>query len=87
MTSLSRRDFLKVAAVAAGTAGAYEGLSYATGHVETASAAGSVVTASNEVIVPGVCSLCSSGCGILARVADGNVVKLEGNPMHPINAV
>ena len=33
-----------------------------------------------------MCLLCSSGCGIIARVVDGRVVKLEGNPMHPINA-
>ncbi len=85
--ALSRRDFLKVAAVTAGTATALEALSSATGNVGVASAdSGNIVTASNEVIVPGACSLCSSGCGILARVADGNVVKLEGNPMHPINS-
>ncbi|MFQ5408475.1 MAG: molybdopterin-dependent oxidoreductase, partial [Anaerolineales bacterium] len=36
-------------------------------------------------IVPTVCPLCPSGCGMLARVADGNLVKMEGSPMHPIN--
>ena len=44
-----------------------------------------LVTAENEVIVPTVCLLCPSGCGMLARVADGNLVKMEGSPMHPIN--
>jgi anaerobic selenocysteine-containing dehydrogenase len=38
-----------------------------------------------ETIVPGVCLLCPSGCGVLTRVADGRAVKLEGSPMHPIN--
>ncbi len=38
-----------------------------------------------EHIVPSVCLLCPSGCGMLARVAGGRVVKLEGSPMHPVN--
>jgi anaerobic selenocysteine-containing dehydrogenase len=42
-------------------------------------------TNTEEAIVSGVCLLCPSGCGILTRVADGRAVKLEGNPMHPIN--
>ena len=42
-------------------------------------------TAVNERIVPTVCTLCPSGCGMLARIADGNLVKMEGSPMHPIN--
>src|SRR5512141_2661829 len=83
--TLSRRDFLKAVATAAATVTALEGLSYASGSNEVSAASGNFVTSANDVIVPGVCLLCSSGCGILARVADGNVVKLEGNPMHPVN--
>ncbi len=85
--NLSRRDFLKISAAAAGSAAVLEGLPYIAGS-QSASAAtpGSIKTSVNDVIVPGVCSLCPSACGILARVADGNVVKLEGNPMHPVNA-
>jgi len=44
-----------------------------------------LVTAENEVIVPTVCLLCPSGCGMLARIADGNLIKMEGSPLHPIN--
>lgn len=43
-------------------------------------------------VIPGVatwyastCLECPSGCGILARNRDGRVVKLEGNPLHPVN--
>ena len=46
-----------------------------------------------ENIVPGVgvhfatvCRECSTGCGVLAKNRDGRVVKLEGNPDHPVNA-
>jgi molybdopterin-containing oxidoreductase family iron-sulfur binding subunit len=44
-------------------------------------------------IVPGVasyfatvCRECPSGCGVLAKNRDGRVIKLEGNPDHPVNA-
>ena len=88
MASLNRRDFLKVSAAAAATGFVLEGIPYLAGS-QTVSAAGvaqDIKTSSNDVIVPGACNLCPSGCGILARVADGKVVKLEGNPMHPVNS-
>lgn len=39
----------------------------------------------DEKWIASACLQCESGCGILARVVDGQVVKLEGNPLHPIN--
>jgi anaerobic selenocysteine-containing dehydrogenase/Fe-S-cluster-containing dehydrogenase component len=46
----------------------------------------------NEQIVPGVaswfatvCRECPAGCGVIARNREGRVVKLEGNPDHPVN--
>jgi anaerobic selenocysteine-containing dehydrogenase/Fe-S-cluster-containing dehydrogenase component len=45
-----------------------------------------------EHIVPGVaawfatvCRECPAGCGVLAKSREGRVVKLEGNPDHPVN--
>ncbi|MBW2145984.1 MAG: molybdopterin-dependent oxidoreductase, partial [Deltaproteobacteria bacterium] len=45
-----------------------------------------------EDVVPGIatwyattCRECPAGCGVLARNRNGRVVKLEGNPAHPIN--
>ncbi len=37
--------------------------------------------------VPTVCTLCQGGCGIQARLVNGNrAIFLEGNPVHPVNA-
>jgi len=45
-----------------------------------------------EHLVPGVptwfatvCRECPAGCGALAKSREGRVVKLEGNPDHPVN--
>ncbi len=34
-------------------------------------------------VVPGMCQLCSTVCGILGYVKDGRVIKIEGNPKDP----
>jgi anaerobic selenocysteine-containing dehydrogenase/Fe-S-cluster-containing dehydrogenase component len=34
----------------------------------------------------GVCRECPAGCGVVARVREGRVIKLEGNPRDPIGA-
>ena len=31
------------------------------------------------------CRECPAGCGIIARNREGRVVKVEGNPLHPLN--
>ena len=39
----------------------------------------------SEVFMPTTCWIGKQDCGMLARVIDGRVVKLEGNPAHPRN--
>ena len=45
-----------------------------------------------EDLVPGeatwyasTCRECPAGCGLLAKNRDGHVIKVEGNPLHPVN--
>ncbi len=42
-----------------------------------------LMTGSTERVVKTVCSMCYCSCGVLARVKDGRVVRLEGDPDHP----
>ncbi len=82
---LSRREFLVLAASAVGSTTALASLQRLLQNSDPASVDIRLITGEEERIVPGVCLLCPSGCGVVARVSDGRVVKLEGSPMHPIN--
>ena len=37
----------------------------------------------NTTLVPGMCQLCSTVCGIMGHVKDGRLIKIEGNPNDP----
>jgi anaerobic selenocysteine-containing dehydrogenase len=78
-SKLSRRDFIKLgtAAVAAGI-----GISALRPAKETVAVQAAV---GEEAIVKTTCALCPSGCGLDVRVVDGKAVKVEGNPLHPLN--
>lgn len=39
----------------------------------------------DENHVPSTCLLCPSHCGILGRVVDGKLVRVDGNPLHPVS--
>ena len=80
---MNRRDFFKIVATtgAAATAGCQQ----ATENILP-------LVVPNEQLIPGVaswfatvCRECPAGCGVLARNREGRVVKLEGNPDHPVS--
>jgi len=84
MDVLSRRNFLKVVGLA-GTAAATGCSSESARHLI------SYVNAPED-IVPGeatwyatTCRECPAGCGMIAKNRDGRVIKVEGNPLHPVN--
>lgn len=84
MGKLSRRQFLQAAGVT-GLAAIAGGCSDATRRLIP-------FVSAPEDIVPGeatwyatTCRECPAGCGMLAKNRDGRVIKVEGNPVHPIN--
>ncbi len=99
MSDMDRRKFLKVTAIS-GTAAALASCGSPENHI--------VRFIPDEELVPGiavwkpsVCPLCAAGCGVTARVMDGDaevfrkgqpgitrmglVRKLEGDPEHPLS--
>jgi anaerobic selenocysteine-containing dehydrogenase/Fe-S-cluster-containing dehydrogenase component len=82
---MNRRDFFKIVTVS--------GAAAATGGCQRASETILPLVVPNEQLVPGVaswfstvCRECPAGCGVIARNREGRVVKLEGNPDHPVSA-
>jgi anaerobic selenocysteine-containing dehydrogenase/Fe-S-cluster-containing dehydrogenase component len=82
---IKRRDFLRV--LGAGGAGATM-FGCSTERVEKLLP----YVVPDEEITPGVstwyasvCRECPAGCGLWARTREGRVVKVEGNPAHPIS--
>lgn len=73
---LSRRQFLRLTGT--GTLAAGLGIP-ALGRWQRAQAA------EPEVKVPTLCEMCGSRCGIFAVKQGNRVVRIEGNPKHPIN--
>jgi len=78
---LPRRDFLKLTA-AGGTATAV-GAALAKPFFEAAPP--QETTPYTEQWIPTICLMCPGGCGVLVRTVNGRAVKVEGNPLHPVN--
>jgi thiosulfate reductase/polysulfide reductase chain A len=77
---VSRRDFLKLGGAAFGAATLGEFIPPLA--AKAARAAGQL-DANGDGYVPSLCEMCVWRCGLLAKVKEGRVVKLEGNPDHP----
>ena len=80
---LSRRSFLKAVAVTGAAA---------TGCGEAPGRQLMPYVIPDENVIPGVpafyagaCRECAAGCGVVARVREGRVIKLEGNPRDPVS--
>jgi molybdopterin-containing oxidoreductase family iron-sulfur binding subunit len=81
---MNRRTFLKIAGMGS--------LSFAAGCLsEPEKNLFSLVQAPDDMVTgkatwyATTCRECPAGCGVLAKNREGRVVKLEGNPLHPIN--
>ena len=79
-TEISRRDFLKLGGAAASA--------LAVGQlipppVARAARQAGVVDETGTGYITTMCEMCVWRCGVRAKVMNGRVVKLEGNPEHP----
>jgi anaerobic selenocysteine-containing dehydrogenase/Fe-S-cluster-containing dehydrogenase component len=84
MPDLKRRDFLKILGVA--------GTGTLWGCSDNSPTRLIPYIFPPEDIIPGkaewyasTCRECPAGCGLLAKNRDGRVIKVEGNPTHPIS--
>jgi anaerobic selenocysteine-containing dehydrogenase len=85
---LDRRDFLKTGAFLGGSAALASQLERVMGlraAAAEAQGADAYPLAKPENILYSVCLQCNTGCGIKAKIVDGVVVKIDGNPFDPLN--
>ncbi|MFN3480933.1 MAG: molybdopterin-dependent oxidoreductase, partial [Thermodesulfovibrionales bacterium] len=73
---MTRRDFLKVATVTGGTAAL---------NIQALRPLMAMGKKPSETAryIPTYCEMCFWKCGAIAKVVDGRVSRLEGNPLHP----
>ena len=81
---MNRRTFLKLAGLGS--------VAFAAGcSPESPKYLYSLVQAPEDVVTgkatwyASTCRECPAGCGILAKNREGRVIKVEGNPLHPLN--
>ncbi len=81
---MNRRTFLKLAGLGS--------VSFAAGcSPESPKYLYSLVQAPEDMVTgkatwyASTCRECPAGCGIIAKNREGRVVKIEGNPLHPVN--
>lgn len=82
-----RRDFMRVSAVAAAAAGlaGAEGCTPGQEHIYPRVHRPEEARPGLPLDYATTCAACPAGCGVLARAREGRVIKLEGNPEHPVN--
>ena len=97
--SITRRNFLKVSGMLASAAMVAPGCMQSTSSAAAAASSASrsnaqgVMTGETlpdsievaEDIIYSVCQMCHSRCGVRAKVKEGILIKIDGNPYHPNN--
>lgn len=79
---LTRRDFVKYSAGALATGALV--CAPAVFAREAALPAGRSAE-TGERTATAICPMCAQGCGLSVRVVNGKAVKVDGNPLHPVN--
>lgn len=78
---VSRRDFLKISGIAAGSLFVRE-LGF---NLDAVEAKVPELKIASCKATPTICPYCSCGCGILIYTKSGKLIGSEGDPDHPIN--
>lgn len=81
---MDRRSFLKVAAMGS-VAFAAGCNSHPDKNLFTLVRAPEDMVTGEALWYASTCRECPAGCGVLAKTREGRAIKLEGNPLHPVN--
>ncbi|MBI5589374.1 MAG: 4Fe-4S dicluster domain-containing protein [Deltaproteobacteria bacterium] len=82
---MNRRTFLKIAGIGSIAVAAAGCTSQPEKNLFTLVHAPDDMVAGKANWYASTCRECPAGCGVLAKNREGRVIKLEGNPHHPIN--
>jgi thiosulfate reductase / polysulfide reductase chain A len=78
--TISRRDFLKIGAAATGALALGQMI---PPRVAQAARESGHLNVDGNGTMSSMCEMCVWRCGLIAKIKDGRVVKLDGNPEHP----
>lgn len=81
---VSRRDFFKISASAAGGT-AVGGLAGLGVSLAPTLARAQELRIKDAVSTPSICPYCSVGCATVVQTIDGKIVNIEGDPRSPFN--
>ncbi len=85
-SGIKRRDFLKVVGVSSAGAGMVGCSTEKVEHLIPYVVPPEEITPGVATWYTTVCGECPAGCGMWVRTREGRVVKVEGNPRHPISS-
>jgi len=81
---ISRRDFLKLSGVSAGGLVVYKALPLSAG-VALAAPSNTFPLKTKVKETATMCAYCAGGCGAIVSTYTDGIIKVEGDPDHPIN--